>query len=78
MLREDGDFVVNGAIFESEERLGRDSVAVHDVGNVSSCDDQAALGAQFEKAVERSLNMANRDWIRLGSWLPGGAKQGYR
>ena len=76
MLRKDCGFVVDGTIFEPEERFRRDPVAMDDLSDVSGSDDEAVFRTQFEKAVKGPLRMADRYRIRLGAHLPGADQHG--
>jgi hypothetical protein len=55
VLRKHCNLIVHGAVLEPEERLRRHPVATNYAGSVSHGNYLAVRGAQFEKAVNRSL-----------------------
>lgn len=74
VLGVDGGLVVDGAIFVFEDGPGGDMVAVHDLGAVAVGDDVAAVGAQFEEAMEGSLDVVDGHGVSLGRPADGEEK----
>ncbi len=62
-LGEDGGFVVDGAVFEAEDELSGDAGAVGGLDEFAVADDCAALGTDFEEAVQGALSLADGDRV---------------
>jgi len=78
-LGEGGGFVVCGAVFEVEEKLGGDAGAVGGLDELSMADDDAAFGTDLEEAVHGALGLADGDGIgveRGGCESDGCGEQG--
>jgi hypothetical protein len=70
-LRKDCGFVVDGAVFETEEQAGGDPIATDDLEEVAHCKHATLFRTQCEKAVDSSLNMPNRYRLCWRSGLKG-------
>jgi len=64
VLREDGGFVMDGAVLEVEHHLGGHAIATDDLNDIAVSECVALQRAQYQEAVERSLRVANGHRLR--------------
>ena len=74
-LRKDCGFIVSGAVFEGEQRVRGDLVAVSHLHCVSRSEHAAVVGTQFEESVDRPLRLTDRDALRHSTRPPGAQQQ---
>jgi len=75
-LRENGRLIVEGAVFESEDRPRGDLVSMDDLSTVSRGKRVAICVAQFEITVDGSLDVADRCGFSRGIGTAGTDQQG--
>jgi hypothetical protein len=63
-LREDRGFIIDRAILETEEQAGCNPIAADRLEEVTHCKQVALFRAQGEKAVDRSLDVADEYGLR--------------
>jgi hypothetical protein len=70
-LRKDCSFVVDRAIFETEEQTGGNPITTDDLEEVAHRKDVALFRTQREKTVDGSFHVAHGYGLRLYSGLQG-------
>jgi hypothetical protein len=63
-LREDGGFVVDGAVLEAEHQMVSDSVTLGDLGQVAVGERLAFQSAQHQKPVNQTFRVTHGNGFR--------------